>query len=568
MDSGIPQVLQDGENGLLAPVGDCAGFALALQALWSDPQRRQVMADRAWRSVRQGGFRLEDMVEAYQAAFQRARADVVAGRWRRPRGRLCHAPASVAGVDLFPVPLPFDQPGVGDFASQDDAEDYLAQLAPPAETAGRSPPRDLALVQAMARQSLQGLPVFVAAAVWTDNGVNAWSAALVRALRGAGLDARLLLTEESTELVQVDAPRLPLPTDLPVQTLALRGTDSWGARWGAMRRTLDEAGPCVYIPNDDWRHACVLPALSDRVIVLGLLHDRGPLYREQALRLADCWNAVVVPDRAGARALLRACPELAARLHVIAADAPPARADGASGPTVLLLCSGIELPQAQDWLVGLARGLASLAVAPRCLAVGAAPALAAALAGAGVVLAQRPDRSQWQALCADSDIVVATGVDTPAWPMVLEAMANGCCPVVPGWPRPDALGGWWPQGHGGPDWAPWIAAVAGLLANVPDRTLAAGLAREQARGAGYSSPAMPDAFQILLRRCLAERELGLFRRPRGALRPPPAQVQGMSIFPVALPFERRGEGVFASRAEADAYRAEANSRSGAAAWRR
>jgi hypothetical protein len=164
--------------------------------------------------------------------------------------------------------------------------------------------------------------------------------------------------------------------------------------------------------------------------------------------------------------------------------------------------------------------------------------------------------------------VVATGVDTPAWPMVLEAMANGCCPVVPGWPRPDALGGWRPQGHGGPDWAPWIAAVAGLLANVPDRTLAAGLAREQARGAGYSSPAMPDAFQILLRRCLAERELGLFRRPRGALRPPPAQVQGMSIFPVALPFERRGEGVFASRAEADAYRAEANSRSGAAAWRR
>ena len=152
------------------------------------------------------------------------------------------------------------------------------------------------------------------------NGVNSWCEDLVRGLRGAGLNARLLLTEESTDLVSIEGERLVRPGDLPVDELRVNGRDNWGARWGAMIRLLEEAAPCIYLPTYDWRHSCVVPALSDGVLVVGTVHDTEALYTEHAERVGHYWNAVVATSRPIARYIRERLPLLERRLATIPHD--------------------------------------------------------------------------------------------------------------------------------------------------------------------------------------------------------------------------------------------------------
>src|SRR5207237_10762962 len=69
--------------------------------------------------------------------------------------------------------------------------------------------------------------VVVTSPVWTLNGVNTFSASLVRALRDRGVDASLLLTGVDWR----DPKPLPLPADLPITSLALPAVATWPARW-------------------------------------------------------------------------------------------------------------------------------------------------------------------------------------------------------------------------------------------------------------------------------------------------------------------------------------------------
>ena len=104
---------------------------------------------------------------------------------------------------------------------------------------------------------------------------------------------------------------------MPIEELEVAGQDNWGARWGAMIRTLEAAAPCIYFPTYDWRHSCVVPALSNRVIVVGTLHDTEGLYTEHAKRLGSFWNAVVATSRPVERHILRSLPLLVPRLAMI-----------------------------------------------------------------------------------------------------------------------------------------------------------------------------------------------------------------------------------------------------------
>jgi len=225
-------------------------------------------------------------------------------------------PQAVSGIGLFPVLLPHVHPELGPFPSPEDAEDYEGQVrvsaveTQPAATPVRAPRR-------ITGRSLADVRVFVSAPVWSANGVSAWSEDLVRGLRQSGVDARVLLTEESTRLVRIDEPRRPRPSDLPFEELHLAGNDNWGARWGAMIRTLEAAAPCIYFPTYDWRHSCVVPALSNRVVVVGTFHDLEGLYTEHAARLGAFWNGVVATSRPIERHILRRLPELVPRLATI-----------------------------------------------------------------------------------------------------------------------------------------------------------------------------------------------------------------------------------------------------------
>jgi glycosyltransferase involved in cell wall biosynthesis len=49
--TGVPELVGDGDEGLLVPAGDAAGFAAALETLARDPDRRARMGDRGRRRV-------------------------------------------------------------------------------------------------------------------------------------------------------------------------------------------------------------------------------------------------------------------------------------------------------------------------------------------------------------------------------------------------------------------------------------------------------------------------------------------------------------------------------------
>ena len=49
--TGIPELVGDGEEGLLVPAGDAGGFAAALETLARDPDRRARMGEHGRRRV-------------------------------------------------------------------------------------------------------------------------------------------------------------------------------------------------------------------------------------------------------------------------------------------------------------------------------------------------------------------------------------------------------------------------------------------------------------------------------------------------------------------------------------
>jgi glycosyltransferase involved in cell wall biosynthesis len=64
---GLPEVVADGETGLLADVGDAAGLAAAMTALLRDPARREAMG--AAGRARAALFTSERMVRGYEAVY-------------------------------------------------------------------------------------------------------------------------------------------------------------------------------------------------------------------------------------------------------------------------------------------------------------------------------------------------------------------------------------------------------------------------------------------------------------------------------------------------------------------
>ncbi len=544
MQSGIPELIRHGENGFTIPIGDADAFAECVRQLAADPDLVERLSRAAFATVRQGAFRVENMVTAYRRVFEQAREDVRAGRFRRPRGELSPPPAEVAGVSLFPVELTHVLPGVGVFPSPSEADEYDLQVqATVARSKGARSWRVQQVREASRQVALEGVTVFVAAPVWTWNGVNLWAEDVVRGLRQARVDARVLLTEEATPLVNIDEARMDRPGDLCFQELKLSGEDCWGARWGAMIRTLEAAAPCIYIPNYDWRHSCVTPILSDGVRVIGMFHQFSELYREHAERLGDGWNASVATSMEISRNARRQLPTAEGRLRTIAygLDFPAAavapRAAGASVQVVLVATSADDSSPAGAWIERLARALLQQQFAVTVLRVDQGGRDTRVEDAPGVHSLIRPSRQQWLAACRSSQFVVAQGhCDSLTRPW-LEAVGNGCIPVWIGPPSADEL----------------VRSVAACgvrcaldeLEETADRllgTLRDGPARERIlrmahalvlKGCVRNAP-MIDAYAQLLREVLVSPQISRYRRPRGPIQPPPPTVGDSGIFSLPL----------------------------------
>jgi len=565
MTSAISELVRDGENGFVVPVGDAGAFANHLRALWTDPVRRHRMAAQAYRTVSTGHFRVEDMVKSYRKVFDRAWDDARAGRFVRPKGPISPLPAEVAGVGVFPIETPHVVPDLGAFPSLEDAEDYgdeIRMLRKGSASLRLAPTKSC-------RASLDHVRVIVASPVWTHNGVNLWSEEVVRGFRSARVDARLLLTEESTRLVTIDEPRMARPSDIPVEELRVSGADNWGARWGAMVRTLEAAAPCIYIPNYDWRHSCVVPALSRRVAVVGLLHDAGPLYTEHASRLGDYWNAVVATSRPIARHVRKTLPQLSNRVATIphgcvAVPAAPVekRWITAAG-TVLIPGGGYG-----EWVRPFVQAFPRSSGPSPFIAVDPPEGVRAWLEAAGVRMVIRPGRLVWLELCASSHFVVSVGRDPAFGLLVVEAMGHGCIPITveSGLPDTDAGRQVRDAGISVPDgqWHDADRLLHELMQDADRRNRMAAAAHRMAHETAYRSEQMIAAYLELFQRVIADANSGYFSRHRGGVLPPPAFVEGISIFPVPLTHSTDA-GTFATPDDEASYRAERRGRGGPAA---
>ena len=80
--SGVPELVVDGENGLLAPVGDTQRFTDHICDLHRDRARLLRMSQAAQRTAHAGGHGVGDMTERYLALFEHA----IESRFVRPPG--------------------------------------------------------------------------------------------------------------------------------------------------------------------------------------------------------------------------------------------------------------------------------------------------------------------------------------------------------------------------------------------------------------------------------------------------------------------------------------------------
>lgn len=560
MESGIPELVEDGRNGLLAPVGDAEAFAAHLQRLAQDPDMLERLSTAAHHTAVSGPFRLEAMTAAYREVFERAWQDSRSGRYRRPTGPLDHPPPTLNGESLFPVPLLHHDPELGDFANADEAEDCRDQLE--ALTAGQRRAPGATGYRPGARRdrgAIRGLAVFVSAPVWAPNGVNRFAEDLVRGLRMHEVDARILVTEESTPLVQIDGPRMAWPDDLPIEHLRpAHGEDCWGARWGALLHRLEEAAPCVYLPGYDWRHAGVIPMLSNRVMVAATIPEASPVYLEQVARLGPSCEAIVAGSREVARHLRREFPALRDRLATIphGIDVPSTMAPLVRdrGIALLLLGAGREAPATIELLRSGLRDAGEV----RVTAVDPDTEAFDADGPHGVTTLRHPNRRQWLDVCTGAHLVVALDGGHDTQRALAEAMARGALPLVavPGDPAglvEDGVSGWLAPGGVR---APLVAAVAAAWSD-PDawhRMRSAAFA--SARRHAYRADQMIEAYLDVMSDRLHEASIRAAARVRQPLRPPPPRVGDIGIFGVALEYPT-DRGVFPS--ERDALRFEKES---------
>lgn len=390
--------------------------------------------------------------------------------------------------------------------------------------------------------------VAVGAGYLNLSGVHVFATHLVRGLCERGVDAHLLLTEQDTELVSLPPDPMPLPPEMPVRLLPCPREAKWNGRWLALIEELERLAPVIYFPNSDYRHACVSPKLSSRVTVVGVLQADDPVHYEHAHRLGPYWDAIVAVSDAIARRTAAESPGLAPRLHTIpnAVEVPPqcpprtARA----GDPLRVIYHGVlnthqkrilDIPEILDRLV--AQG-----VPVRMTIVGNGPqrqeliARCRELSQQGVVeIRGTLPNAEMSRLLAQHDAYLLPSAFEGMPHAMLEAMAKGCVPVVSDIPSgvPEVLDDG-VEGFRVPigDVARFADRLAELQAAPARRLQMAAAAHRRILDSPYDARRMVAAYLDVMDRAYDGSRRGKFRRPRGPVLPPPAEVAGLSIFPV------------------------------------
>lgn len=161
----------------------------------------------------------------------------------------------------------------------------------------------------MPLRAVIGLPA------WGESPLAQYAFDLASGLGRRGFDARILVTQPEP----ANSPHgYCLEDSVRVESLPRAPHDRLSDVWLSLIRYLEECAPCVYVSNQDWIASLIAPRLSNRVHVIGVLHEDRPEEYDHCARLGSYWNAIVVRDPALRQRIIGEYPEHAARLAPVA----------------------------------------------------------------------------------------------------------------------------------------------------------------------------------------------------------------------------------------------------------
>jgi glycosyltransferase involved in cell wall biosynthesis len=385
------------------------------------------------------------------------------------------------------------------------------------------------------------------------SGVDVFSINLARALISRGLRAEIVQTMPDANI----ADRVPLPDDVPVFRLNTRPYPTWRETWAAMREHLEQRAPCIFVPNYDSRHSCVIPTLSSRVKAVGIGHSDDSQHYAHMVHLAPYWDAVVGVSDAITAFIAGLAPGIEDRQFTIPYGVPvgdtlPRRDESASGRLRVVYTGRIVRFQkrAMD-LVSIADVLREKNSCAEVTVAGGGSDLADFISAAGPAILSGHLRylgglsnADVMSLLRESQVFVLPSAFEGLPVSLLEAMSTGCVPVVtairsgvPEVIRHGENGFLVPVG-GIREFADCISALendASLLARM--RRNAHSTVRDR-----FGIDKMTAAYIDVFERIIANQYI----RPRGHVLPPPGLDGIQSVIPnLPLPVRRLAWGLIA-----------------------
>ncbi|MCI0602086.1 glycosyltransferase family 4 protein [bacterium] len=535
--SGIPELIRHESNGYLVTVGDIRAFAEHLTCLQQNSDLLEKMSRSAYRTIESGPFNVTHMAKEYHALFRRVLVKSKFHLYRRPVGPMVSPPASVDGVNIFPVKYYKKVKGVGQFLSDWDWDDFRRTMYLMGESHKpewrKTLPR-FQVIAAVPGTNLSGIPVF--------------SQNLVAGLNERGIQSRVLLTE----------PDYNFPFEVPVDRLALESSDSLGARWGSMIQYLEHAATCVYIPNNDWRNACVVPKLSNNISVVGIAHKDDAEYYENVTRYGRYWNAIVAVSRKIAASIREQNPNLANRIITISygTSIPPALPvrEWRNGQKLRIVYHG-SLLQTQKRILDLPRILERLnhqGTSAELIVAGNGPDIESFVEASKVLIEKGWIRflgalphKEVLPLLEQQDVFLMTSEFEGMPQALLEAMGRGCIPVVsevasgiPELIKNGVNGFTAPVG----DIDTFVERLAGLSRELGLRQTMSQRAYETIRDGPFQTKDMIKDYVELFQTTLYDAKYKFYRRPRGTIFAPEFHAASSS-------YKVPRVGVFPSRAD-------------------
>ncbi|MBW8010820.1 MAG: glycosyltransferase family 4 protein [Chloroflexi bacterium] len=366
------------------------------------------------------------------------------------------------------------------------------------------------------------------------SGVDIFSVNLVRGLLRLGIPAHVLLTKH----YQVPRDPLRFPSDIPVRKLPVNQENSWPARWQTLIGYLEEHAPCIYIPNYDWDHSCVSPALSERVGIVGVVHSDDPKHYDHVSRLGRYWNAIVAVSDAIAHRINQLDTDLPGRLVTIpnGVEIPPKmiRRDSNDVDPLRVIYAG-RLVQYQKRifdLVKIVKLSANEGIPIELTVIGGGSAqkkfrtaLSAYIDQKSVKLLGILPNQKVLDKFAESEVFIMTS-DFEGLPMgLLEAMGRGCVPVVTdirsGIPElvQDGVNGYRVSVG---DIEAFVDRLDKLQRNQNLREDLGLKAYQTIRDGGYRVEDMAQKYSTLFENVWKNIDDGSYRRPHGIITTPPS----------------------------------------------